>query len=72
MPMGKVLFFFVIFASFSLGLGLFFWQKDFGANLKRTEADGKGPNSNRWVTFRDAEDEESLGSCHPVFEIPEN
>jgi hypothetical protein len=39
--------------------------------LKRPDADGKGPNSNRRVTFRNAEEGESLGSC-PVFEIPES
>ena len=27
------------------------WNEDFGANLKQTDADEKGPNSNRRVTF---------------------
>jgi hypothetical protein len=31
--------------------GLLFWDKDSGANLKRTNVDGKGPNANRRVAF---------------------
>ena len=52
---------------------LFFLDEDLGANLKGTE---KAPIATGgllfWVTFRNAEEGESLGSCHRVFEIPES
>jgi hypothetical protein len=58
------------------GFGLLFLDKDFEANLKRTDADGKGPNSNRrllfWVTFRNAEEANLLAHAARVFEIHES
>jgi hypothetical protein len=52
--------------------GRFFSDKDSGPNLKRTDADGKGPNSKQRVIFpgyslRHAEEKKSSGEkqkCH--------
>ena len=76
--MGKVLFFFVTFASFRLWTAL---DYSFGRKISERIWSGRTRMEEApiptggllfWVTFRDAEEGQSLGSCHRFFEIRES